>query len=146
MERDGRPQGALPEAHGGSGGGAAAGEPRRWRRRLPARGHWGAAMEGRAAAGTPRAAGRGGQIRRLPRCLLGDQRTLGREAAGESAGDGHGATNGRPQGAARETEGRMGGQWNDWTRAEAPTRTSAGRGAKGARASAALWQRARPPR
>lgn len=29
-----------PAAHGGSGGGAAAGEPRRWGRRLPACGHW----------------------------------------------------------------------------------------------------------
>lgn len=66
-------------------------------------------MAGRDAAGTPRAVERGGQRRRLLRCLLGDQRTLGREAAGASAGDGHGATNGRPQGAARETGSRMGG-------------------------------------
>lgn len=36
-------------------------------------------------------------------------RARGREAAGESVGDGHGATNGRPQGAARETGSWMGG-------------------------------------
>ena len=36
-------------------------------------------------------------------------RARGRGAAGESAGDGHGATNGRPQGAARETGSWMGG-------------------------------------
>ena len=90
-------------------------------------------------------AGTRGRRRERGRWLLAFMRLLYSRLR-ESAGDGHGATNSRPQGAARETEGRMGGQWNDWTRAEAPTRTSAGRGAKGARASAALWQRARPPR
>ena len=102
-----------PAAHGGSGGGAAAGEPRRWRRRLPARGHWGAAMEGRAAAGTPRAVERGTRPRRLPlpSSLFGDQRTQGRGNAGDVAGDGHGAANSPPD-RAQTAEGRARRRWN----------------------------------
>ena len=88
-----RPQ-ANPDVGGGACPPAGIGAPP-WR---------GAPQPGRR--GPPSGAGRDAAF---PRCLLGDQRTLGREAAGESAGDGHGATNGRPQGAARETGSRMGG-------------------------------------
>lgn len=82
--RDGRRVSACTKAHGGSGGGAAAGGPRRWGRRLPQRGIGAGPMAGRDAAGTPRAVERGTRLRRLP---LPSRRlvTSGRWSAGTPA-------------------------------------------------------------
>lgn len=88
--RDGRPQGARTKAHGGSGGGAAAGGPRRWGRRLPQRGI-GAAPMGGARRSRDAAGRRAGHEAATPSpspSPFGDQRTQGRGNAGDVAGDG----------------------------------------------------------
>ena len=127
-----RPQ-ANPDVGGGACPPAGIGAPP-WR---------GAPQPGRR--GPPSGAGR---YAAFPRCLLGDQRTLGREAAGEECGRwprrdqwppaGRCAGDGQPNGWAMERLDAGGRK---------PRRGRAlDAGAKGARASAALWQRARPPR
>lgn len=91
---------ARPQADPAVGGGACpkgALEPAPWR---------GATQPGRRGPSSG-----AGRYAAFPRCLLGDQRTLGREAAGASAGGGHGAANSPPD-RAQTAEGRARRRWN----------------------------------
>lgn len=72
----------------------------------------GGARRRRDAAGR---VGRGRTIGRLPPLHAG-RGTLRARTGRIDARDGYGAANSPPEAATRETEGRVGGQRNDWTR------------------------------